>query len=171
MWILHLILKNSFCCHCHCFVLTCVCHHPPHSQRIDKNPLSWRNVYFKVKCFFQLCLHIIATMPSNKGEKSLKSLIKLKFKYPPSLSPLLLYPALQVHLTSFALRITKGPSLPVFSIGCQSPIFSLQLPYHHSTTILQRIMDYIIPQAQTLTCKAHMHPSCSQVLMVGRLMG
>lgn len=30
------------------FALTCVCHHPLHSQRSGKNPLSWRNVYLQV---------------------------------------------------------------------------------------------------------------------------
>lgn len=62
--LLQLIQKNFLhCCYCHCFVLTCLCHHPPHSQRTDKNPLSWRND--QSESFFKRCQHIIATQPST----------------------------------------------------------------------------------------------------------
>lgn len=55
MQTLHLIPKYSpLCCYCHCFELTCVCHHPSHSQRIDENPLSSDNVYLQVKCVLKL---------------------------------------------------------------------------------------------------------------------
>lgn len=66
----HLIPKSSpLCCHCHCFELTYVCHHPSHSQWIDENPLrmctlKWNVSSNSVGVSLKQC-------HSTKGKKSL----------------------------------------------------------------------------------------------------
>lgn len=92
----------------------------------------------------------------------------LKFKFLPSLSPLLLYPAPQVHLTSFALRITEGPPLQAAS---HSPVaMCLDTSWHLSPITAppqpMLLMERIIQHAQ-IFCMQSAHATIMQQVVVG----
>lgn len=169
MRMLHLILKNSFCCRRHCFVLTCVCHHPPHSQRIDKKSwiagemcaLKWNVSSNAVSISLQQC-----RPTQEKKACHFHEPCSLKFKYPPSLSPSLLYPAPPSPPNLFCSADYKRASSP--HLFCPLPVSHFQSPVALSPRLRCASAHYGLhrPAGPDLDMQ-NMHPSCSQVVMVG----